>query len=244
VGRLVQVSRLVAVVAAGCTGVIACAGEAEVDEGIGAGGARGAEVSDINGAADTGCLDAPGSAAATAAEWYREDAAGTIALVGDERVSDGGPEFVEAASAAVAANVDHPLALEATSELSAAARDCVTHRYATFSAPDGTAIVVTAWRLEHTAAPSLIASEAGFVAGDDTVVSDGLSIKVALVVAPDGSTARASAYGRGARERVSGWPTTMPLPPAQAAIAPGPAPADVDELTALARTVLAEVLDR
>jgi hypothetical protein len=221
----------------------ACAGESAVDDGTTTIAPSVAEVSDIDGAADTGCLDGAGPATATAADWYPEDAHGTLALAGEERVSAGGPEFVEAASAAVAANVDHPFTLESTSELSATPRACITHRYATFSAADGTAIVVSAWRLEHTAAPSWVANETGFVVRGDTVVSDGSSITVVLVVAPDGSTARATAYGRGARELVSGWPTTMAPPPGQAA-PPGPVPANVDQLTAVARSVLEEVLDR
>ena len=88
-----------------------------------------------------------------------------------------------------------------------------------------------------------MANETGFRAIDDTtLVSGGDSVRVALVVAPDGTTVRVSAYGSRAKDGVTGWPTTFAKPPDAAS--PGPAPTDTDTLIAIGKDVLAGILVR
>jgi hypothetical protein len=102
-------------------------------------------------------------------------------------------------------------------------------------------VIVTEWRVVHAAQAPVVPLERAFEVVDDrTLVAHGDSIRVALVVAADGTTVRVSAYGVGARDRVAGWPTTMAQPPD--APPPGPAPTDTDTLVAIGRDVIAGIL--
>ena len=117
----------------------------------------------------------------------------------------------------------------------------MTHRYALFEAGEDE-IVVSAWRVESAANPFWVANEQPFtVVDDETLASVGVHLSVVLVVAPDGTTARVSAYGAHARDLFAGWPTTVaPYPSAPAA---QPAQYTTDQLTLVANAVLTYVLD-
>lgn len=191
--------------------------------------------------ADTGCLDEAGTVRATPAAWYHDDALGFVGLNGDVPAapSDRLAPLVLATTAAMAEQFG-PMPEAGTREYTKAG--CVTHRYVNFGLDNGT-IVVTAWRVEHASQPGWIPNEGAFVAqGDDVLVSTGAHLVLALAVAPDGTTVRVAAYGIGELNAVSGWPTTMAQP--LGAPPPGPAPATAEQVIAVARAALAQVVDR
>jgi hypothetical protein len=131
--------------------------------------------------------------------------------------------------------------LDDRSQLKRSRRGCVTHRYATFTSGEKR-LVVTAWRVNSAADPYWVPNERRFVRLDDsTLVSRGRHITVVLAVARDGTTARVTAYGAGAADMLSGWPTTTAAPPPTTE--PGLAEATADDLIPAARSVLAFVLD-
>jgi hypothetical protein len=199
-------------------------------------------VSDESSAADRGCVDSAGEQRATAAAWYPDRADGVL-LLGGQAPANPSVErtdaFRDLVLAAVAARIpDAEPGRE--SQVDASGSGCTTHRWVDVDVAGGQ-LVVTEWRVVHAAAPSWIADETGFRAVDDaTLVSDGTSLRVVLAVAPDGTTLRVGAYGDGALDRYAGWPTTMAALPG--APPPGPAPTDLDTLTAIAHDALGAVL--
>lgn len=196
------------------------------------------QIPDEETAADVGCLDEPGTLEGDAIDWYPDDAQGRLSLSGEPADSGDLDAFVTSASAAIAATLG-PMQVTHIAQQSATDA-CPTHRFAVFGGEEEPQLVVAAWRVESAAAPWWVASQGDFVAYDDhAVVSDGESIRVALVVAPDGTTARVTAYGVGARASVAGWPTTTV---SRTPIELGPAPASIDELVEIGRAVLAGVL--
>lgn len=189
---------------------------------------------------DRGCLDEPGTLRARATAWYPGSAGGPLSLNG-ERDTSAAPDSFRTAAAAAVHDVAPGFTTGGGVELRRA-DGCITHRYATFTSGDDT-IVVSAWRVESAADPFWIPNEGPFVALDDsTLVSSGDHIVVVLAVAPDGTTARVSAYGARATAMAAGWPTTMA--PSPSAAPPGPATVTTEELAPVARSVLAYVLDQ
>jgi hypothetical protein len=113
---------------------------------------------------------------------------------------------------------------------------CVTHRIAVFR-HESDQILVGAWRVESAADPFWIPNEAPFAKlNDSTLVSEGRHLVVVLVVAPDGTTGHASAYGARADQMVAGWPSTVS--PGD----PGPVNFTATQLVPIAQVALDEVL--
>lgn len=199
-------------------------------------------VADADSAADTGCVDEAGELAATAAAWYPEAAQGILQQGGDDvqaPSAEHGAAFAELADAAVSSTLPDAVAGD-LSELDASGTGCTTHRRVIFEVGRAQVAVVE-FRSVHAASPRWIANETGFEATDDgTMVSAGTSLRVALAVAPDGTTVRVTAFGPGALDQYTGWPTTFPQEPD--APASGPAPADSEMIVAIAHEVLAGVL--
>jgi hypothetical protein len=147
--------------------------------------------------------------------------------------------FAAAATKAVRA-VAPAFTLTSTREYSAGPKGCVTHLYAVFG--HGTQqITVSSWRVEAKSDATWMANDAPFEpTNGSTLESPGHTISVVLVVAPDGTTSRVSAYGAGAADRASGWPTTAAPNPDTPA--PGPSPLTVDQLVPIANEMLVHVL--
>jgi hypothetical protein len=190
-------------------------------------------------AADSGCLDERGTLRAHAADWYPADAPGSLLLGGSAQQAVAATDpFQVVAGAAVHAAVPSAVSRPGL-EYSDTEAGCVTHRYASFTAgPDE--IVVSAWRVESAANPQSVPDEQGFTLVDNaTLVSEGPHMIVVLMVAPDGTTARVTAYGAHARDLVAGWPTTVVSnPSAPSAQAPH---LTVAQLRPIAAAVLAHV---
>jgi hypothetical protein len=194
--------------------------------------------------ADRGCLDEPGTLDATAEDWYPGDSDGWLSPNSGTQFNVEGAAlaaFQQAATQAIA-TVATGVALDDGLEVYDPQQRCVTHRHARFT--DGDAdIVVSAWRVLSDANPFWVPNEAPFESVDEsTLLSRGEHIAVVLVVAADGTTARVSAYGAGAADSVSGWPTTTPPPPS--APPPGLVGRTVEDLIPAADDVLAFVLDQ
>jgi hypothetical protein len=188
-----------------------------------------------------GCLDDPGTLHAPASAWYHTGANGVLSLSGQFVTSDRFVHFTSTVDEAVQKHTDSFVA-DAASELAADQEACVSYRSVQFSRSDGSALIVAVWRAEGAADPYWIPNETGFTVRDEsTLISDGAHIRVALVVGPDGTTVRVTAYGKGELEAVSGWPTTSAPPPT---VEFGPAPATVDEIVAIGHEVLSETLQR
>lgn len=201
----------------------------------------GATVPDASALA-VGCVDEPGRLRAPAGAWYHQGAAGVLSLSGQIVESDKFADFGRAADDSVQNHV-HSFVADSGYELAAQPDSCVIYRSAQFVRRDGSAIVVSAFRAEGAADPYWIPNEVTFSARDDaTLVSDGAHIRVALVVAPDGTTVRVAAYGVGEMQAVSGWPTTSA--PSTPTIAYGNAPATIDEIVAIGNDVLRYSLRR
>jgi len=189
---------------------------------------------------DRGCLDGPGKLNAHVTAWYPGPSGSPLVLDG-ERDTSAALDAFRSAAAAAARDVAPGFATDDGFELRRAG-GCVTHRYAAFTSGDDT-IVVSAWRVESAADPFWIPNESEFVALDDaTLVSSGEHIVAVLAVAPDGTTARVSAYGARVAAMTAGWPTTMA--PSPSAPPPGPAAVTTEDLVPVARSVLAYVLDQ
>ena len=189
---------------------------------------------------DRGCLDEAGKLNAHVTAWSPGPSGSPLRLDGERDTSAALDSFRAAAAAAVR-DVAPEFTADDGFEL-ARASGCITHRYAAFTSGDDT-IVVSAWRVESAADPFWIPNEIEFVALDDsTLVSSGDHIVVVLAVAPDGTTARVSAYGARAAAMTAGWPTTMA--PSPSAPPPGLAAVPTEELVPVARSVLAYVLDQ
>jgi hypothetical protein len=202
-------------------------------------------VPDQQSAADTGCVDEAGSLHATAGAWYPKSARGVLTLTGQDVTSPSAGDtkaFRDLAEHAVTSRVAGAT-LGDQLQLDASGTGCTTHRWVDFDVDDAQ-VVVTEWRVVHVADASYgVANETGFSAIDDTtLVAAGDSVRVALVVAPDGTTVRVSAYGARAKDRYSGWPTTRA--PSPGAVPPGPAPTDTKTLTEIGKDVLAGILVR
>jgi len=201
-------------------------------------------VPDQQSAADTGCVDEAGSLHATAGAWYPKSARGVLTLTGQDVTSPSAGDtdaFRNLAEQAVISRVAGAT-IGDERQLDASGTGCTTHRWVDFDVGDAQ-VVVSEWRVVHAAEAYWVANDTGFSAIDDsTLVSGGDSVRVALVVAPDGTTIRVSAYGARAKDRFSGWPTTTA--PSPGASPPGPAPTDTNTLIAIGRDVLAGVLVR
>lgn len=194
----------------------------------------------IDTASDTGCLDQPGSLSADAEVWYPTVSSGWLHLAGEHSV---GPELgeFEVASAALVGRIAPGFVATDRIEFRAQANSCATHRYLTFERGQDS-LVVSAWRVVAAADPFWVPNETPFDAIDEgTLVSDGEHLDVVLAVAPDGTTARVTAYGSGARALVAGWPTTIPAQPSTPE--PGASPLQVAELAPLAHEILALVVN-
>ncbi len=192
-------------------------------------------------AADDGCLDEPGTLHASASSWYPASSGGALTLNGDRSASSALGGFRAAASIALQAVAPAFVASDAL-EYQRAGGGCTTHRYA-FFANDDAEIVVSAWRVESAANPFWVPNEAEFVAvNDSTLVSRGSHIAVVLAVAPDGTTARVTAYGARAAALVAGWPSTTTSSPT--ALPPGLTTVTADELIPVANSMLTYVLDQ
>lgn len=191
-------------------------------------------------APDRGCLDAPGTLRALVTAWYPGSSGSPLSLNGNRDTTSLPDSFLAAAASAVRDVAPGYTAGDGV-ELSRA-DGCITHRFATFTNGDDT-LVVSAWRVESEADPFWIPNENPFVALDDsTLVSPGDHISSVLSVAPDGTTARVTAYGARAQAMAAGWPTTMVPSPSEPP--PGLAAATTEELLPVARSVLAYVLDQ
>jgi hypothetical protein len=189
--------------------------------------------------ADDGCLDTAGALHARAIDWYPTSGGAPLGTRGIETTSSRLTRFVAAATAAVRV-VAPTFTLTSKTEFSAGPKGCVTHLYALFG--HGTQqITVFSWRVEAKSDPIWIQNDAPFMpTNDSTLESPGDTISVVLVVAPDGTTIGASAYGAGAADRAAGWPTTAaPLPNTPV---PGPSPLTVDQLLPIANEMLVHVL--
>ena len=194
----------------------------------------------IEGASDIGCLDQPGSLSADADAWYPADSSGWVHLAGEHSVGPKLDEFEDAAGLLVARIAPGFTATDRI-EFRSQTDGCVTHRYLTFERGQDS-LVVAAWRVVAAADPFWVPNEAPFVAIEEgTLVSDGEHLDVVLAVAPDGTTARVTAYGSGARALVAGWPTT--IAPQPSTPEPGTSPIEVAELAPLARDILAVVVE-
>jgi hypothetical protein len=189
--------------------------------------------------ADDGCLDTAGALHAHAIDWYPASGGAPLGLAGTETTSSQLTAFAAAATKAVRA-VAPTFTLTSKREFSAGTKGCVTHRYAVFG--HGTEqITVSSWRVVAKSDATWMANDAPFEpTNGSTLESPGDTISVVLVVAPDGTTSRVSAYGAGAYERTIGWPTTAA--PARGAAEPGPSPFTVDQLVPIANEMLVHVL--
>ena len=189
---------------------------------------------------DRGCLDDPGTLRADATSWYPGSSGSPLSFDGESEESRALDGFRTAVAAAVRDAAPGFIADDGF-ELRAPS-GCVTHRYASFASGESS-ITVSAWRVESAADPYWIPNEGPFVALDDsTLVSSGDHIVVALAVAPDGTTARVTAYGARAAAMVAGWPTTTAPSPSDPP--PGRVAVTSEELVPVARSVLAYVLDQ
>lgn len=192
-------------------------------------------------AADDGCLDEPGTLHAAASSWYPASSGGALTLNGDRSTSAALDGFRAAASVALH-DVAPAFVASDGLEYQRAGGGCTTHRYAVF-ANDDAEVVVSAWRVQSAANPFWVPNEAGFVAvNDSTLVSRGSHIAVVLAVAPDGTTARVTAYGARAAALVAGWPSTTTSSPT--APPPGLTSFTADELIPVANSMLTYVLDQ
>ena len=201
----------------------------------------GATVPDAD-AQPVGCVDEAGALRASAGAWYHAGAAGALSLSGQVVQSKNYANFGRAVDQSVQDRV-HSFVADSGYELAAQEGSCVTYRSVQFVRRDGGAIVVSAFRVEGAVDPYSIPNEAAFSPHDDTtLVSDGAHIRVALVVAPDGTTVRVAAYGTGELAAVSGWPTTSA--PTTPTIAYGDAPATTDQIVAIGNDVLTYSLRR
>jgi hypothetical protein len=189
--------------------------------------------------ADDGCLDTAGALHARAIDWYPTSGGAPLGTRGADTTSSRLTRFVAAATAAVRA-VAPTFTLTSKTEFSAGPKGCVTHLYAVFG--HGTQLItVSSWRVEAKSDPIGIPNDAPFEpTNDSTLESSGHTISVVLLVAPDGTTISVSAYGAGAADRASGWPTTAP--PQLGAPEPGPSPFTVDQLGPIANEMLVHVL--
>jgi hypothetical protein len=191
--------------------------------------------------ASLGCVDDPGTLRAPASAWYHSGAAGVLALTGEFVTSKDLVHFAKKADDFVQEHTDSFVA-ESASELAETVDSCPNYRSVQFDRDDGTSIIVAAWRVEGAVDPAGVPNDAPFVVRDDaTLVSDGAHIRVVLVVAPDGTTVRVSAYGKGAVQVVSGWPSTTA---STAPIVQGDPPASIDDIVAIGRAMLSETLRR
>ena len=195
----------------------------------------------VNAAADQGCVDEAGTLHADAAAWYPGDSGSPPGLGGSETTTSADLVDFTATATAALTPVAPGFVLENQFEYHARVSNCVSHRYAVYSMGEER-IVVSAWRLTSAADPFWIPNDAEFTVVDgSTLVSRGEHIAIALAVAPDGTTARITAYGSRASEMVSGWPTTTT---SRGNTPAGPAPFAADDLVPIARTVLEYVLDQ
>lgn len=161
-------------------------------------------------------------------------------LAGERAVGPELHDFEDAAAALLGQAAPGFVAVDRV-EYRTAPDSCATHRYVTFERGEDS-LVVSAWRVVAAADPSWIPNEAAFVAIDDnTLTSDGKHLDVALAVGSDGTTARITAYGSGARDLVAGWPTTIPASPSTPE--PGVSPLGVAELVPLAHELLAVIVE-
>ncbi|HEY7628854.1 MAG TPA: hypothetical protein VH761_17420, partial [Ilumatobacteraceae bacterium] len=131
---------------------------------------------------------------------------------------------------------------EGATELAADASACVTYRSVQFQGDDEATLIVAVWRVEGATDPYWVPNERDFALLDDaTLVSDGEHIRVALVVAADGTTVRVSSYGVHAIDSVAGWPSTVTVATDRQ---PGQAPGTAQQLIAIGREVLSYALAR
>lgn len=188
-----------------------------------------------------GCVDEAGTVRAPAGQWYQPGAAGALALTGEFVTTERFVDFTNDVDDAVGA---HAVSFTASgaSELARSSTSCVSYRSVHFTRDDEAVIIVAVWRVEGATDPFWVPNEEEFVARDDsTIVSEGAHIVVALVVAPDGTTVRVSAYGAHAIDFVAGWPSTITV---GSDVVPGPAPATVDQVVAIGQQVLESALRR
>jgi hypothetical protein len=195
----------------------------------------------INSAADQGCVDEAGTLHAHATDWYPGNTGSALALNGEHSTSVQLNAFVTVATHAVDA-LAPGFVLTDQWENRPTTSGCVTHRYAVYARGDDK-LVVSTWRVASAADPNWVPNEASFKAiNNATMVSRGGHIATALVIAPDGTTGRVTAFGARASDLVAGWPSTFP--PNPSAEAPGETPITADELVPLADEVLAQVLSQ
>jgi hypothetical protein len=188
-----------------------------------------------------GCIEEPGTLRAPASAWYHSGSAADLTFSGEVVESATFGDFGKAVDTAVQ-HYAQLFVADSGYELAKTADSCVTYRSAQFVRKDGAAIVVSTWRAEGAADPSWIPTEVPFSSHDDaTLIADGLHIRVALVVAPDGTSVRVSAYGVGELQAVSGWPSTTV---ATSPISYGDAPATTDEIVSIGKDVLTYSLQR
>ena len=188
--------------------------------------------------ADSGCLDAAGALHAHAIDWYPPSGGAPLGVRGAETTSSRLTRFVATATAAVRA-VAPTFTLTSKMEYSDGPKGCVTHLYAVFG--HGTQLItVSSWRVVAKSDPIWMPNDAPFEpTNDSTLESPGHTISVVLLVAPDGTTSTVSAYGAGAADRASGWPTTAAQNDTPA---PGPSPLTVGQLVPIANEMLVHVL--
>ncbi|MEQ1702809.1 MAG: hypothetical protein ABMA25_22090 [Ilumatobacteraceae bacterium] len=185
-------------------------------------------------AANAACLDTTTDDTGTADEWYPADAVGTLTITGDIVASAELGSFTKVATDAFVAEFGS-FASSAVREMAPSTTSCGTLRLTAFTLADGSEVHVMMWRLVAAATPAGLPQEAPFTTVDDrTLVSSGEHVVTVLSIAPDGTTVMVAGYGAGARVAL-----TSDDPPADAVL--GAAPATVDQLRALAETVMAAV---
>lgn len=184
--------------------------------------------------ANAACLDTAATDTGTADEWYAADAIGTLTITGEIVASEALGRFTKAATDAFIANLGR-FTTSAVRETAPTLSSCGTVRFTGFTLADGSEVQVLLWRVVAAASPAGLPQEAPFVTVDDrTLVSTGEHAVTVLSVAPDGTTVMVAGYGTGAR-------VALTSTDADPSVELGAAPASVEQLRALAETVMAAV---
>lgn len=186
------------------------------------------------GTANAACLDTTATDTGTAAQWYAADAVGTLTITGDIVASNELGRFTKVATDAFVAEFGS-FASSAVREMAPSTTSCGTLRLTAFTLTDGSEVHVMLWRMVAAASPAGLPQEAPFATIDDhTLASSGEHAVTVLSVAPDGTTVMVAGYGAGARFAL----TSTDADPSAAL---GAAPATVEQLRAIAETVMAAV---
>ncbi len=192
---------------------------------------------------DIECVDAPGTITATAAEWYPDDASGSVAF--QSEISSSTPQLSILAENVLdgAAEIFGGYATSRIRDMSPDMDYCVTLHYVQVTLDDGSDLVARVWRSVAAAAPRSLPNEGEFVAqGDHLFVSSGPHLVSVLAVAPDGTSVLISLYGNGALDAFTLQPNLVNVTIDAADL--GAAPATAEQLVPLAEAVLTAMTTR